>query len=135
TLRIHIRGDRAIAVSPLTTGLGSERNASFSPDGTQIVYEWAQEDHRRRIYIKEVGAGDPVPLTHGTSAEYGPEWTPDGRLIAFLRVSGPADLDLYVVPPLGGVERNIAALARPEGMILDRFVRRIAWTADANHIV
>jgi Tol biopolymer transport system component/DNA-binding winged helix-turn-helix (wHTH) protein len=135
TLRIHNRGERAIAVSPLTTGLGSERNASFSPDGTQIVYEWEQEDHRRRIYIKEVGAGDPVPLTPGTSAEYGPEWSPDGRLIAFLRVSGPADLDLYVVPPLGGVERKIATLARPEGMILDRFVRRMAWTADANHII
>ena len=134
-LRIHNRRERAIAVSPLTTGLGSERNASFSPDGTQIVYEWKQEDHRRRIYIKEVGAGDPVPLTAGTSAEYGPEWSPDGRLIAFLRVSGPADLDLYVVPPLGGVERKIVTLAQPEGMILDRFVRRMAWTGDANHIV
>ena len=134
-LRIHNQGERAIVVSPLTTGLGSERNASFSPDGTQIVYEWEQEDHRRRIYVKEVGAGDPVPLTPGTSAEYGPEWSPDGRLIAFLRVSGPADLDLYVVPPLGGVERKIATLARPEGMILDRFVRRMAWTADASHIV
>ena len=134
-LRIHNRSERAIAVLPLTTGLGSERNASFSPDGTQIVYEWAQEDNRRRIYIKEVGDGDPVPLTAGTSAEYGPEWSPDGRLIAFLRVNGPADLDLLVVPPLGGLERKIADLARPEGMILDRFVRRMAWTADAHHLV
>lgn len=134
-LRIPSRAGRAVAISPLTTGLGSERNASFSPDGTQIVYEWEQEDHHRRIYIKEVGAGDPVPLTSGTSAEYGPEWSPDGRLIAFLRARGPADLDLYVVPPLGGVERKIATIAPPEGMILARFVRRMAWTNDANHIV
>jgi Tol biopolymer transport system component/DNA-binding winged helix-turn-helix (wHTH) protein len=134
-LRSHERAEHAITFFPLTTGLGAERNASFSPDGTQIVYEWEQEDHRPHIYIKEVGAGDPVPLTSGTSAEYGPEWSPDGRLIGFLRASGPADLDLYVVPPLGAMERKIATMASPDAVILGRFVRRMAWTADANHVV
>ena len=131
----HSRAQHSIAISPLTSGLGSERNVSFSPDGTQIVYEWEQEDHRRRIYIKEAGAGDPVPLTSGTSAEYGPEWSPDGRLIAFLRARGPVDLDLYVVPPVGGLERKIATVAAPDGMILARFVRRMAWTAGAKHLI
>ena len=92
----------ATTIRPLTTDQGTERNASFSPDGTQVVYEWDQEDHRRHIYVKEVGAGDPVALTSGSSAEYGPEWSPDNRLIAFLRPSGPEDLELYVIPPLGG---------------------------------
>ena len=57
------RGTRRSRFTPLTTGLGAERNVSFSPDGTQIVYEWEQEDHRQRhIYIKVVGAGDPIPF-------------------------------------------------------------------------
>jgi Tol biopolymer transport system component len=127
--------ERAIAITPLTTGLGAERNVSFSPDGAQIVYEWKQEDRQRHIYIKVVGAGDPIPLTSGTAAEYGPEWSPDGRLIAFLRTTERMDLDLYVVPPLGGVERKLTSIASPEGMILDRFVRRLAWTADARHVI
>jgi Tol biopolymer transport system component/DNA-binding winged helix-turn-helix (wHTH) protein len=129
------RTEHAVRMVPLTTGVGSERNASFSPDGTQIVYEWEGEDHRRHIYIKEVAAGDPVPVTTGTSAEYGPEWSPDGRLVAFLRASGPADLDLCVVPPLAGVERKLATLAAPRGLILERFVRRMTWTADSSHII
>ena len=125
----------AIAVAPLTTGLGAERNVSFSPDGAQIVYEWEQENRQRHIYIKVVGAGDPIPLTSGGAAEYGPEWSPDGRLIAFLRTTERMDLDLYVVPPLGGVERKLTSIASPEGMILDRFVRRLAWTPDASHVI
>jgi Tol biopolymer transport system component/DNA-binding winged helix-turn-helix (wHTH) protein len=131
----HNRPEHAITVLPLTTGLGAEANASFSPDGTLIVYEWEQEDHRRHIYMKEVGAGDPVPLTSGPSAEYGPEWSPDGRLIAFLRANGPGALDLYVVPPLGGVERKIATMPCPDPILTRHLVRRMAWTADANHVV
>lgn len=135
TLHRGAPAELSIRISPVTTGLGMERNASFSPDGTQVVYEWDREDKGRHIYIKEVGAGDPVPLTSGESAEYGPEWSPDGRLIAFLRATGPAELDLYVVPPVGGAERKVASLASVEPILLGRFARRMAWTADSNHVI
>ena len=116
-VRAHSRHpERATAITPLTTGLGAERNVSFSPDGAQIVDEWEQEDHQRHIYVKVVGAGDPIPLTSGAASEYGPEWSPDGRLIAFLRTTERTNLDLYVVPPFGGVERKVTSTAAPEGM-------------------
>ena len=134
-LRRHDGTAATITPSPLTTGLGMERNASFSPDGTQVVYEWEREDYGRHIYLKEVDTGDPVPLTSGNSAEYGPEWSPDGRLISFLRANGAAELDLYVVPPVGGVERKVAAMASVDAIMLDRFVRRMAWTPDSNHVI
>jgi serine/threonine protein kinase len=53
------RSETPLKVVPLTTGAGVERNPSFSPDGSQIVYEWAKEDGQRHLYLKVVGAGDP----------------------------------------------------------------------------
>jgi DNA-binding winged helix-turn-helix (wHTH) protein len=56
--------------APLTAATGVEMNPSFSPDGTQIVYEW-NHDGRPHIYLKVVGPGDPVPLTPGEGSETG----------------------------------------------------------------
>jgi Tol biopolymer transport system component len=121
---------------PLTTGAGVERNPSFSPDGTQIVYEWAKEDGQRHIYIKVVGTGDPVPLTSGDAAEYGPAWSPDGRLIAFLRQLDPSTMGVFVIPPLGGVERKVTEIPPPPSdSILRQFHRRLDWTRDSRHLI
>jgi Tol biopolymer transport system component len=62
------RSETPLKVVPLTTGAGVERNPSFSPDGSQIVYEWAREDGKRHLYIMVVGSGDPVPLTYARIA-------------------------------------------------------------------
>lgn len=135
---VHAHRDKpaaAVSVTPLTVDVGVERNASFSPDGTQVVYEWETEDHRRHIYVKVVGPGDPIALTSGTSVEFGPAWSPDGRLIAFLRQTEPTTVGLYVVPPLGGVERKLADAAAPGYWVLHRFVRRLAWTVDSSRVI
>jgi Tol biopolymer transport system component len=85
--------------------------------------------------MKVVGAGDPIPLTSGAAAEYGPAWSFDGRLIAFLRQSEPTTVGLYVMAPLGGVERKVADAAAPAPIVLRRFMRRLAWTADSSHVI
>ena len=130
------RSETQLKVVPLTTGAGVERNPSFSPDGTQIVYEWAREDGQRHLYIKVVGSGDPVPLTSGDAAEYGPAWSPDGRLIAFLRQLDPSTMGVFVIPPLGGVERKVAEVPPPpSASILRQFHRRLDWTHDSRHLI
>ena len=65
-----------LSVAPLTTDLGMQRHPSFSPDATQVVYEWLRDDGQRHLYIKVVGAGDPIPLTSGAAEEFGPAWSP-----------------------------------------------------------
>ena len=50
--------------TPLTTDPGSERNPTFSPDGSQVAYEWDRGDGVPRIYMKAVGAGDPIRDPH-----------------------------------------------------------------------
>ena len=130
------RSEAPLKVVPLTTGAGVERNPSFSPDGSQIVYEWAKEDGQRHLYTKVVGPGDPVPLTSGDSAEYGPGWSPDGRLIAFLRQLDRSTMGVFVVPPLGGVERKVTEIPPPPASsILRQFHRRLDWTPDSRHLV
>ncbi|MDQ6665424.1 MAG: winged helix-turn-helix domain-containing protein, partial [Acidobacteriota bacterium] len=130
------RSETPLKVVPLTTGAGVERNPSFSPDGSQIVYEWAKEDGQRHLYMKVVGSGDPVPLTSGDAAEYGPAWAPDGRLIAFLRQLDQSTMGVFVIPPLGGVERKVIEIAPPPlASILRQFQRRLDWTHDSRHLI
>lgn len=124
-----------LSVAPLTTDLGIQRHPSFSPDGTQVVYEWQRDDGQRHLYIKVVGAGDPIPLTSGAAEEFGPAWSPDGRLIAFLRQLNESTVGLFIIPPLGGVERKVAENAAPAYWLLRRFHRRLDWTADSRHVV
>jgi Tol biopolymer transport system component/DNA-binding winged helix-turn-helix (wHTH) protein len=124
-----------LSVVPLTTDLGIQRHPSFSPDGTQIVYEWQRDGGQRHLYIKVVGAGEPIPLTSGATEEFGPAWSPDGQLIAFLRQLDEATVGLFVIPPLGGVERKVAENAAPAYWVLRRFHRRLDWTVDSRHVV
>jgi Tol biopolymer transport system component/DNA-binding winged helix-turn-helix (wHTH) protein len=126
--------ERARKVVPLTSSAGVERNASFSPDGSQVVYEWLH-DGKRHLYVKVVGSGDPVPLTSRESAEYGPAWSPDGRLIAFLRQLNESAMGVFVIPPVGGVERKVAETAPLPYWVLSRFHRRLDWTRDSAHLV
>ena len=39
------------------------------------------------IYVKMIGPGEPVRLTSNPNGDFAPAWSPDGRLIAFLRAS------------------------------------------------
>jgi len=129
------RAGPALQVTPLTAGDGQERNASFSPDGTQVVYEWSKDEGTRHLYVKVVGAGDPIALTSGPENDHGPAWSPDGRLIAFLRELNESTIGLFVIPPLGGVERKVAEVASPDWLVLARYHRRLDWTRDSHHLI
>jgi Tol biopolymer transport system component/DNA-binding winged helix-turn-helix (wHTH) protein len=136
------RPENLLKVIPLTTGSGIERNVSFSPDGTQVVYEWAQDDGKApvngkppHLYIKVVASSDPIPLTWGAAAEYGPAWSPDGRLIAFLRQLDQARIGIFVKPPLGGVERKITEAASSSLSVRLQAHRRLDWTTDSKHLI
>ena len=129
------RAEPALHVVPLTAGGGQERNPSFSPDGSQVVYEWMPEDGARHLYVKVVGAGDPIALTSGSDSDHGPAWSPDGRLIAFLRELNESTVKIFVIPPVGGVERQVAEAASPDYLVLQRFHRRLDWTRDSRHVI
>jgi dipeptidyl aminopeptidase/acylaminoacyl peptidase len=50
--------------------------------------------------------GPAVELTHGTSTDLSPVWSPDGRRIAFARWAG-SSVAIYLVPADGGEETKL----------------------------
>jgi Tol biopolymer transport system component len=110
---------------PLTALPGAEESPSFSPDGSQIAFDWSPDLNG--------GADVYVQLTDGTSTRRrladdgvfrgGPSWSPDGKLIALWRAtSRTSDVTLGLISPLGGPERQLISWnSRPS---------RIAWSPD-----
>lgn len=118
----------AVRLTPITSDPGTESFASFSPDGSQIVYVWdGGEAGQADIYVRLVeGGGTPLRLTDHPAPESSPAWSPDGRYVAFVRhergMSG-----VYLIPPIGGAERKLTEFrAHPR----TRSVRLLAWSPD-----
>ena len=119
-------------VSPLTSYEGSERDATFSPDGTQIAFSWDGESQQNRdIYVKLIGPGPPLRLTTNPAIDEYPRWSPDGKLIAFIRLWPDSHLSVMTVPPLGGAERRIVDLYPRQslGSLMD-----VTWSADSRSL-
>ena len=60
------------------------------------------------IWVQQVSGGDPVQITKGPGHDWQPDWSPDGKYIAYRSEEG--DGGIYVIPALGGagLERKIA---------------------------
>lgn len=98
----------ARVAAPLTSYPGNESQTSFSPDGNQVAFAWNGETETDwDIYVKVVGAGTPLRLTHNPATDYSPAWSPDGKHIAFLRESEKGSAFL-IIPALGGLEQKVA---------------------------
>lgn len=130
--RSHPRSEAQLTPVPLTSYPGQEACPSFSPDGTQVAFQWTTGDPgtKSHIYIKQIGVEPPTRLTNSPDEEISPAWSPDGRFIAFRRELSPTSFGLIVVPQRGGRERLLAeadfsgAWATMEGPFL-------AWTPDS----
>jgi Tol biopolymer transport system component/tRNA A-37 threonylcarbamoyl transferase component Bud32 len=106
---------------PLTTYTRFQGHPSFSPDGSQVAFEWSGESGGHSdIYVKLVEGGTPLKLTTSPESAYSPAWSPDGRQIAFLHAGS-----LYSVSPLGGPERKLA----------DAPVFSLAWMPDSQSLL
>ncbi len=94
---------------PFTSYPGTESGPSFSPDGTRVAFSWdGPRQDNLDIYVKLIGAGDPVRLTEDPSNDHDPAWSPDGSWIAFLRDINDTERAILLIPALGGAERTVA---------------------------
>jgi len=97
-----------LKIVPFTSSSGKKSNPAFSPDGNEIAYSWmGEKNDNADIYVKLIGAGVPLRLTTDPADDLSPAWSPDGRFIAFVRLSKGGNA-YYVVPALGGPERKLA---------------------------
>jgi Tol biopolymer transport system component len=121
------RGEMRIV--PLTSYPGNERAPSFSPDGTQVAFQWNGEDGRNHdIYVKVVGStAAPLRVTSDPAPDLHPAWSPDGRQIAFLRIKDGSP-QVYLVSSLGGDERKLINL--PFTNLILALPLSMSWSPD-----
>ncbi len=98
----------ATKIVPFSGLPGRETSPAFSPDGKQIVFAWngGVDGGKMNIYVKLIGAGEPVRLTNTENDEINPVFSPDGKTVAFVRVF-PTHNEIISIPALGGAERKI----------------------------
>jgi Tol biopolymer transport system component/DNA-binding winged helix-turn-helix (wHTH) protein len=117
-----------LTIIPFTTFPGFEIGPSFSPDGNQIVFAWFgyEKEFQFDLYIKQVGQERTVQLTHHPATFLGAAWSPDSRVIAFMRQAEPDASGIYLISSLGGSERKLANITP----FVDWSPIGLSWSAD-----
>ena len=109
----------APSITPFTSNLGYNGEASIAPDNQTIAYV-SDRTGRFEIFLRQIGTTADIPLTHDQGDNIQPAFSPDGRQIAFVSSRGGAPIfypgfdnpmtggDIWVMPALGGTPRRIA---------------------------
>ena len=119
----------------LTKGDFDETSPAWSPDGKQLAFVSNRSADRDRnenldICVMDVTPGSAIKqLTTWAGADVSPQWSPDGKMIAYSSSSSNQPFTMYgqgtvsVIPSTGGAARSLAGS-------LDRPVSYIRWTKD-----
>lgn len=118
-------------ISPVSGLPGNFECSSFSPDGERIAFvQWERlpgvNDADESLYVQSIRDGSLIKLAEQPGRYSCPRWSADGRYIGFTRVSG-SDAGIYVVPSIGGSERQLLPL-RPWNGGFD-------WSPDGTHFI
>ncbi|MBC7868387.1 MAG: S9 family peptidase, partial [Gloeobacteraceae cyanobacterium ES-bin-316] len=123
----------------LTRGNFDEASPAWSPDGKQLAFvsnRSADPDKNQNtdIWVMDATRGaTQKQLTSWPGADGNPQWSPDGKMIAYSSSSSNLSFTMYgqnniaVIPAAGGVAQSLAAS-------LDRPVRDAHWTKDGQHL-
>src|SRR2546428_9270452 len=97
----------------------------LSPDGQRVAYQvgWADassRQNRNKIVVRRLLDPEPIGATGGAQRDHSPEWSPDGRKLAFVSRSGAADQLFVLDITTGGTAQQLSA--GPEGASSSRGV-------------
>lgn len=103
----------------------------LSPDGKSAAYVIAHVDPKDEkqysaIWLLSLDSGESRQLTGGTAVDANPQWSPDGKHIAFMSTRKEKP-QLYIIPVDGGEARPLTDLKQGVG-------GGPAWSPDGKHI-
>jgi len=75
----------------------SINEATYSPDGTWLIYRTGNLDGQRDVYARRVGSDSSVPLLNTRFDEHSPQLSPNGRWLAYVS-SESGRSQVYVRP-------------------------------------
>jgi dipeptidyl aminopeptidase/acylaminoacyl peptidase len=89
--------------------------ARISPDGRFIAYrvretDWKENAYVRQIWLANVATGASFQLTRGKKSSDAPEWSPDGRWLAFI-----GEREGNAIVPAGAAEKKEGKDEKKEG--------------------
>jgi Tol biopolymer transport system component len=103
----------------------------WSPDGALLAFsERTPGGKEIAIYLFNLRTGEKRKLTSPppeATGDWDPKFSPDGRLVAFKRVTAFWADDLYIAPLAGGAPRQVTAERRG--------IWGHAWTADGRSLI
>jgi dipeptidyl aminopeptidase/acylaminoacyl peptidase len=87
----------------------------FSADGSRVAYvmrsaDLASDAFNADIYIVSADGGEPLQFTTSPADDADPQWSPDGRWLAFVSERGGTP-QVYVIPTGGGEAIAVTRLA------------------------
>jgi Tol biopolymer transport system component len=115
------------------TGPGTQEPA-FSPDGTKIAYikytKTNETVDHSDLWVTPSDGGTPVQVTSLPSLQiFGPSWSPDGKMIAFIRRAGIGDpKEIWIVPVTN--KGNPSAEPTKVDLPLASYHEIAGWTSD-----
>ncbi|WP_006524596.1 TolB family protein [Desulfoscipio gibsoniae] len=126
-------------VQPLWRRLQSEdlfqlrliTEAQISPDGTRVcfvqkVFVPEENKYRSHLWIVPAMGGNAEPFTTGDQLDYAPDWSPDGRWIAFLSTRSSGSVQIWIITTDGGEALKVTSFKGISG--------RPVWAPDRRWI-